>query len=629
MEFLKKLDTNSIFILCFILCFILSCGFALDSKIDDELGSDDKALELTIEALNGFDFGTVLVDEYSQSLSFNLSSKSNKVLYFNLDDINENNSKKIVFSSSSFPGRNGTCGVTLNISSPCKIELQVFSSDLGLIDEEFKIYYSDKLIKKEAIINLKANIVENSSKDILSFTINGLSSHIIGNNIFLILESGTDLSSLTPTILISGKQVVPASGIAQNFTNSVLYTVTAQDNTTKEYLVNVTKHSSTQKELLSFLVAGQSSQTLIDEDNLTISLSMPFNTDLRTIVANFISTGEKVEVDDIIQISGVSINDFTNPITYTVTAEDESTKTYLVNISIQDPLLGHKYNINFDTDINHKIVFIPSNLSYKKGYTNNIEVNVENAFWIGETELTANVYYFIKAWAESNAYSFCNDGNGTGNLPISRISWRDSIVWTNALTAWYNFEFEKNLEPVYYTDVNHTSILKIATCSNSIDYNLGSEDFPYIKETANGFRLLNADEWELAARFRGSNSLNGAYEHPLGSNYFWTPGSYASGANSCHNCNDYIDTMEVAWFNLNSDLEVKIVADKNPNILNLFDMSGNVWEWANDIVNNPKRIRLGGSFNNQSTILRLANRESSENTYFRHISIGFRIARKY
>ena len=50
----------------------------------------------------------------------------------------------------------------------------------------------------------------------------------------------TDVTSLVPIIVISGSSVNPASGVAQNFTNPVFYTVTAEDGTTQNYVVTVT-----------------------------------------------------------------------------------------------------------------------------------------------------------------------------------------------------------------------------------------------------------------------------------------------------------------------------------------------------------------------------------------------------
>lgn len=51
---------------------------------------------------------------------------------------------------------------------------------------------------------------------------------------------GTDVSNLTPEIEITGVSIDPASGVPQNFTTPVNYTVTAEDNSTAVYTVQVT-----------------------------------------------------------------------------------------------------------------------------------------------------------------------------------------------------------------------------------------------------------------------------------------------------------------------------------------------------------------------------------------------------
>ena len=52
---------------------------------------------------------------------------------------------------------------------------------------------------------------------------------------------------------------------------------------------------------------------------------MPHGTDLSSLVAAFSTTGTCVSVDDTEQTSGVTINDFTEPLLYVVNAEDGST----------------------------------------------------------------------------------------------------------------------------------------------------------------------------------------------------------------------------------------------------------------------------------------------------------------
>ena len=54
------------------------------------------------------------------------------------------------------------------------------------------------------------------------------------------VPAGTDLTALTPTIKVSEKATLsPASGVVQNFTNPVVYTVTAEDGSTAKYTVTV------------------------------------------------------------------------------------------------------------------------------------------------------------------------------------------------------------------------------------------------------------------------------------------------------------------------------------------------------------------------------------------------------
>ena len=56
------------------------------------------------------------------------------------------------------------------------------------------------------------------------------------------VANGTSLTALVPTITVSdGATVSPETGVAQDFTNPVVYTVTASDLTTKDWTVTVTE----------------------------------------------------------------------------------------------------------------------------------------------------------------------------------------------------------------------------------------------------------------------------------------------------------------------------------------------------------------------------------------------------
>ncbi|MEQ8713565.1 MAG: LamG-like jellyroll fold domain-containing protein [Cyclobacteriaceae bacterium] len=81
--------------------------------------------------------------------------------------------------------------------------------------------------------------------DILSFAINEMFAQVdaLNHTIELNLPAGTNLSTLSPTLSLSeGATVIPESVVAQNFTNPVIYTVTAEDgSTTQDWTVTVTE----------------------------------------------------------------------------------------------------------------------------------------------------------------------------------------------------------------------------------------------------------------------------------------------------------------------------------------------------------------------------------------------------
>ncbi len=79
-----------------------------------------------------------------------------------------------------------------------------------------------------------------SEKEITSFSINDVLGTITDTTIDIELPEGTDLTTLSPTIVHTGETISPTSGVAQDFTDPVVYTVTAEDNTTQEYTVTCT-----------------------------------------------------------------------------------------------------------------------------------------------------------------------------------------------------------------------------------------------------------------------------------------------------------------------------------------------------------------------------------------------------
>lgn len=257
-------------------------------------------------------------------------------------------------------------------------------------------------------------------------------------------------------------------------------------------------------------------------------------------------------------------------------------------------------------------------LSFPMGVQNVATGEVENDFWIAETPVTYELWYSVRKWALENGYTFANVGregssgaNGAPPTsrryePVTRISWRDAVVWANALSEYQGFQ------PVY---VNRGQVLRDALDAEAVD-NVVALD-------TDGFRLPTSEEWELAARYQGSDPWAGALEFPRDSGHFWTPGHYASGASGHHE--DVMATRAVAWFIENSGEKTQPVARKEPNQLGLYDMSGNVLEWC-FTADEASRIRRGGAWLYNSSYLQVGISNSYDPSgVYNHL--GFRLVR--
>ena len=72
----------------------------------------------------------------------------------------------------------------------------------------------------------------------------------------------------------------------------------------------------------------------INEAGEKIAVTMPSLTNVFSLVATFTTTGTSVTIGTTQQVSGTTANDFTTPLTYTVTAADGTTTTYTVIVTV-------------------------------------------------------------------------------------------------------------------------------------------------------------------------------------------------------------------------------------------------------------------------------------------------------
>ena len=109
---------------------------------------------------------------------------------------------------------------------------------------------------------------KSSEKEILSFKFvsPNVEASIEDKNIVAMVPSGTDVTNLVPVISVSDKATVnPASGMPQDFTQPVSYTVTAEDGSQAVYSAMVIKVKSSEKRILSFRFTALDLDATIDE----------------------------------------------------------------------------------------------------------------------------------------------------------------------------------------------------------------------------------------------------------------------------------------------------------------------------------------------------------------------------
>ena len=203
-----------------------------------------------------------------------------------------------------------------------------------------------------------------------------------------------------------------------------------------------------------------------------------------------------------------------------------------------------------------------------------------SSFKIGKYEVTQELYKAVMGTNPSYYHDKALPGENQDRRPVEFISWYDAVYFCNMLTILLIGPEElcytiTNI--VYKTDDDEAQKEKFIKETPTYVTFIKSADVT-INRGKKGFRLPTRDEWYFAAS-GGIKSQNYKY----------------AGSN---------DISQVAWYFDNSNKTTHEVGLLNPNELGLYDMTGNVKEYCEDLAfytntkNEvfPRRLQCGGNF---------------------------------
>jgi len=233
-------------------------------------------------------------------------------------------------------------------------------------------------------------------------------------------------------------------------------------------------------------------------------------------------------------------------------------------------------------------------------------------FYIGKTEVTFDDF---DAFCKSTGREKPSDnGWGRGKHPVINVHWYDAVEYCNWLSA------KEKRSPAYKLDKTHRD-----------PYNSANPDnlkwVVTLDTMSNGYRLPTEAEWEYAAKSGSKGAM------------FGNGSDIADPAQMNFNASaEYEECYSIAGEYRQKTVEVGSLG--YPNTLDIYDMSGNVWEWCGDWyghyaplpVTNPKgpvegdrRIMRGGAWSYGAKLCRNTCHESDW-PISRSNSLGFRIA---
>ncbi len=463
-------------------------------------------------------------------------------------------------------------------------------------------------------------------------------------------SSGTTITwgtSNSGVITIGGVVTRPTFGLG-DATVTLTATITkGSASDTKDFIITVKQTPPTDTEAVAAdttsLVIGYSG--LDSAGSVTQNVTLPTSGSSGTTITWVTSNSSVVSIDGTVTRPSDGSGDITVILTATITKGIVSdTKDFTLTVK-EVPLAGTNMAYTLPSSISFNMRYIPGGTFPQYNGYQTINQTISTPYWMAETEVTYELWIAVYEWAVNGTggavgegeYTIpslgrkgsVEDGSGmTNQHPVTMVSWRAAMVWCNALTEYYNANngTDADLDLVYYTDSGYTTPIRTATDSTTITATTdGSQDKPYVKSIAKGFRLPTSMEWECAARYiDGTN---------------WTPSMAVSGGTESYTGidaqRDYDSFSPFAWYGNSitepngNTITTQPVRQKYENSLDLYDMSGNVFEWCFDwhpSYSGQARVQRGGSWASRRDYLQLFMLANSY-PYTEYVVMGLRFVR--